>query len=178
MTYFFMKFYGRKVSAIVIVAITITHLSFIHIYRMVTDWGGWSLEVTTIYMMSLCKFSSIAFNYEDGGKDDSEIKSSYHRSKKIVERPSLLETFGFVFYFPSSLCGPSFEFIDFKKFVELTGEYENIPQKQAFKKAGKEFLQALACMAFTFKCLPIFDLLYCASDDYGNRSMAYKVIIN
>ena len=48
---------------------------------MITDWGGWSLDVSTIYMMSLCKFSSIAFNYEDGAKEDSEIKSKYHRSK-------------------------------------------------------------------------------------------------
>ncbi len=80
-TYLFIKFFGRKVSSLVIVAITITHLSFIHIYRMLIDWGGWNLDVSTIYMMSVCKFSSIAFNYEDGGKEDSEIKSSYHKSK-------------------------------------------------------------------------------------------------
>lgn len=48
---------------------------------MITDWGGWKMDITTIYMMSICKFSALAFSYEDGAKQDSEIKSSYHKSK-------------------------------------------------------------------------------------------------
>ncbi len=48
---------------------------------MINNYGGWEIDVTTILMMSICKFSSIAFSYEDGGKDDSLIKNSYHRSK-------------------------------------------------------------------------------------------------
>ncbi len=48
---------------------------------MIEDFGGWNLDATTIYMMSICKFSSLAFSYEDGEKKDEEIKNSYHRSK-------------------------------------------------------------------------------------------------
>jgi lysophospholipid acyltransferase len=80
-TYYFIDKYGRKLSALYIVAITIAHLSALHLYRMITDFGGWQLDVTTIYMMSICKFSSLAFSYEDGGKSDSEIKSNYHKTK-------------------------------------------------------------------------------------------------
>jgi lysophospholipid acyltransferase len=44
---------------------------------MLTDYGGWNIDVTTIYMMSVCKFSMVAFSYEDGEKDDEVIKSSH-----------------------------------------------------------------------------------------------------
>jgi lysophospholipid acyltransferase len=80
-TYFFIRFFGRKLSAFWILILTVSHLSALHIKRMIVDYGGWELDYTTIYMMSICKFSQIAFSYEDGGKSDDEIKSSYHRSK-------------------------------------------------------------------------------------------------
>ena len=48
---------------------------------MKEDYGGWSLDPSVIYMMTICKFSSIAFAYDDGIKSDEEIKSSYHREK-------------------------------------------------------------------------------------------------
>ena len=41
----------------------------------------WLLGIETCYMMTICKFSSIAFNYEDGGKKEEEIYSRYHKAK-------------------------------------------------------------------------------------------------
>jgi len=43
--------------------------------------NGWTMEVDTLYMMSICKFSSLAFAYEDGAKKDEDIKNNYWRSK-------------------------------------------------------------------------------------------------
>jgi lysophospholipid acyltransferase len=80
-TYLFITFFGRKYSAFIVVIITVAHLSALHLYRMIVDYGGWKLDITTVYMMSVCKFSSVAFSYEDGEKDDAEIKSSYLISK-------------------------------------------------------------------------------------------------
>jgi lysophospholipid acyltransferase len=80
-TYLFIYFLGRKVSAFWVLILTVIHLSILHIKRMIEDFGGWNLDATTIYMMSICKFSSLAFSYEDGEKKDEEIKNSYHRSK-------------------------------------------------------------------------------------------------
>ena len=58
-----------------------THLSAVHIYRMINDYGGWEIDITAILMMSICKFSSLAFSYEDGMKKDEDFKNSFHRSK-------------------------------------------------------------------------------------------------
>ena len=57
------------------------HLTSVQLKRMVDDFAGWEIDVSTILMMSICKFSSIAFSYEDGMKEDSVLKNSYHRSK-------------------------------------------------------------------------------------------------
>ncbi len=44
---------------------------------MMTNYASWSLGVETCYMMSICKFSSIAFNYEDGDKEESKLKTYF-----------------------------------------------------------------------------------------------------
>jgi lysophospholipid acyltransferase len=80
-TYLFITFLGRKVSAFWVLIFTVSHLSFLHIKRMIEDYGGWSMDATTIYMMSICKFSAMTFAYEDGGKDESQIKNKFHKSK-------------------------------------------------------------------------------------------------
>ena len=48
---------------------------------MMDTYGGWSIDIDALYMLSICKFSSIAFSYEDGAKNDEEIKSNYLKSK-------------------------------------------------------------------------------------------------
>jgi hypothetical protein len=49
--------------------ITIGAMSFLslyHIYRMVTDYGSWRIDVATVFMVFVCKYSSFAFAYQDG----------------------------------------------------------------------------------------------------------------
>ena len=82
-TYFFMKFFGRKYSAWYVLIFAISHLSFLHIYRMYTNFSGWGVDTSMIYMMCVCKFTTIAFCYEDGGKEEQDIKNKYHRDKYI-----------------------------------------------------------------------------------------------
>ncbi len=80
-THYFISNYGRKLSAFWILIVTLIHISYIHISRMLEDFGGWNLDVSTIYMMSVVKFSAMAFSYEDGEKPDDKIESSYLREK-------------------------------------------------------------------------------------------------
>jgi hypothetical protein len=81
-TFLFINFFGRKFSAFYLVLINIAHLSLLHIRRMRNEYGEWSIGVDTVYMMSICKFSSIAFNYEDGDENrKQELKSKYLKEK-------------------------------------------------------------------------------------------------
>jgi hypothetical protein len=80
-TYFFIYFFGRKVSAAYIIAFSVLHLLYLHLKLFLYKYGDWSLGIETLYMMSICKFSSIAFNYEDGDKEEKELISKYFMAK-------------------------------------------------------------------------------------------------
>jgi hypothetical protein len=80
-THFFISFLGRRYSAFYVLVFNILYLSALHINKMIRIYGQWGIEVNAIYMMSICKFSSVAFAFEDGGKKEEEIKSSYHKAK-------------------------------------------------------------------------------------------------
>lgn len=82
-TYLFLKFFGRKVSGFYLLAFTFLHLSYLHIKRMIEDYGGWQLDISVIYMMTIIKFSSLAFSYEDGAKNHSDLKCTYHKKKYL-----------------------------------------------------------------------------------------------
>ncbi len=66
--YAIIKIRGRKSGAIVTI-FSIVFLSIYHIQRMVADYGSWVLDITTILMSSVCKYSLFAYSYDDGGKD-------------------------------------------------------------------------------------------------------------
>lgn len=80
-TYLFLRFYGRKLSPFYILGLTVAHLSYLHVYRMIVDYGGWKMDISLIYMMSICKFSAIAFSYEDGAFNDKDLSDKYMKAK-------------------------------------------------------------------------------------------------
>ena len=40
-----------------------------------------SIDIDSLYMMIICKFSSLGFAYEDGEKHDEDIQNNYWKSK-------------------------------------------------------------------------------------------------
>lgn len=68
--YAIIKLKGRKCGALV-TGLSITALSIYHIYRLVVDYGSWILDISTILMSMVCKYSLFAYSYEDGGKHNS-----------------------------------------------------------------------------------------------------------
>ena len=52
---------GKKVTLI-----SLALLSVYHIYRMITDYGNWSIDISTIMMSNVNKYSFFAYSYQDG----------------------------------------------------------------------------------------------------------------
>ena len=89
-TYYFIYFFGRKVSPVYVLLGVFLHLSILNIHRMIFDYGGWSIDdISTIYLVLVAKYSSFAFSYHDGGVPLNEIennnftKTSYRRNAHI-----------------------------------------------------------------------------------------------
>ncbi len=60
--YGLIKLKGRNSGAL-ITATTIIALSIYHIYRLIVDYGSWTLDVSTILMSMVCKYSLFAYAY-------------------------------------------------------------------------------------------------------------------
>ncbi len=159
--YIFISIFGRKISPFFVLIITIMHLSALNIYRMFVDYGGWTIDdPTTIYMMTVCKFSSLAFSYEDGKKEDKDFKSDHHRKYKIVEKPSLVELFSYIYFYPTALIGPFIEYKDFITFINEEDCYKNLEKNfgYIFISGCKEFVLSFVFMglyAFIFPKIPM-----------------------
>jgi len=174
-TYFFMKYYGRKKSAFFVFIITFLYLSSLHIYRMMFFYGIWTADdITTIFMMTICKYSSMAFSYEDGEKDDKDLKNNHWRLYKIKEMPSLFEILCYIFYFPSSVMGPVFEYKDFIDFIHLKGCYERMNFSTTLFFGFIELIFAFISMGFYALFSSKYPLSYAGTIDFGNKSLLYK----
>lgn len=118
-----------------------THLSILHLYRMYYDYGGWSMDITTIYMMSVCKFTAFAYCYADGGREESSLLPRY----KIyaVKSYTVLEYASYIFFYSTCIMGPFFEFKDYKDFIHLRNDYENIPKLRSILTGLKKLAISL-----------------------------------
>ena len=177
-TYEFIKLYGRKYSAFYVFISSLLYLSFLHIKRMFEDYGGWKIDdPTTIYMMSICKFSSLAFSYEDGGKDIKDLKNNHHKEYRVVNKPTLLEVLSFIYFYPTSILGPSIEYKDFINFINETDCYSDLNNNiyYIFKNGLFYFLFSIFLMGFyaiVSNKLPIGRFV---EKEFGNHSLLYTL---
>ena len=178
-TYFFINFYGRKLTAYYVFIFSLLYLSGLHIKRIFFEFGEWRADdPTIIYMMSICKFSSLAFSYEDGEKDINELKNNHHKEYRIVEKPTLLEVLSFIYFYPTSIIGPSIEFKDFINFINETGEYADLKGNffYIFRNGLLYLLISFGEMAFyaiISNKLPVEDVV---KEEFGKHSFLYTIV--
>ncbi len=91
-----------------------------------------------------------------------------------METPTLLETFSYMFYYSSSLMGPSFEFQDFRQFINLEGPFRDIPMKSAIIAGLTELLKSFLNILSVVFLLSKYNYLYCLSKEFDERSYLFK----
>lgn len=64
----------RDLQHKVVFVFTLLYLSGSHIYRMITNFGGWDMDITTYTMILTCKLSALGFCYRDGMFSDDDLK--------------------------------------------------------------------------------------------------------
>jgi hypothetical protein len=132
--YGIIKVKGRNCGALV-TGITIIALSVYHIQRMIVDYGSWILDISTILMSMVCKYSLFAYAYQDGGQAKDKL-SEHQEQFKLVELPSLYKYLVYCQFLPTSIIGTAVEYKDFEEFMELKEPFKNIPTNQIWKKVG------------------------------------------
>ena len=175
-TYLFIQYYGRKHSAFYVLIGSLLYLSYLHIKRMFRTDKSWKVDdPTTIYMMSICKFSSLAFSYEDGMKKDEEIINSHHREYRVYEKPSLLEVLSYIYFYPTSIIGPSLEYKDFNNFMLETDCYSRLGENIYYilTQGTLYFLGSFVSMAFYAIIAQKLPVAKVVEEDFGQHNLLY-----
>eukprot|EP01113_Clastostelium_recurvatum_P026253 TRINITY_DN3152_c0_g2_i3.p1 TRINITY_DN3152_c0_g2~~TRINITY_DN3152_c0_g2_i3.p1 ORF type:complete len:490 (-),score=107.59 TRINITY_DN3152_c0_g2_i3:21-1490(-) len=101
----------------VVFVFVMSYISGSHIYRMYTDYMGWTLDYTGSQMVVTLKLISLAFNYYDGHRKDTHRMTDEMKRRSIRVLPNLLEYYGFIYFFPTFLAGPPMEITDYLSYM-------------------------------------------------------------
>ncbi|KAJ3080235.1 lysophospholipid acyltransferase, partial [Quaeritorhiza haematococci] len=132
---YFVTLWGRKNpwTPVLVFIYAMGHLSWNHLHAQIFSHDDARLDHTTPMMVSVIKLTSFAWCAHDGAKlkkEKDENGKDLHPSQKrraIVEMPSLIEYLGYMFFFGGFLVGPSFEFKDYKDFIDQRPPFDSIP---------------------------------------------------
>lgn len=95
----------------------LVHLSASHIIRMIDNFGGFDLDISTYNMLQVCKLSALAFCYKDGGEKDENITAE-QKKKRVKQLPNLFELASYTFYVQACALGVFFEYSDYIRFIK------------------------------------------------------------
>ncbi|KAF2666381.1 MBOAT family protein [Microthyrium microscopicum] len=91
------------------------HMSISHIYRQIkNDPNG--VDITGAQMVLVMKLTSFCWNVHDGRLKDEDL-SDFQKERAIKAMPDLLDFFGYVFFFPSLMAGPAFDYVEYTKYI-------------------------------------------------------------
>ncbi|KAH8653650.1 MBOAT, membrane-bound O-acyltransferase family-domain-containing protein [Xylariales sp. PMI_506] len=77
------------------------------------------IDITGAQMVLVMKLSAFCWNVFDGTLPDDQL-SDFQKSRRITKLPNLLDFAGYVLFFPSLLVGPSFDYNEYKGWIDCT----------------------------------------------------------
>ncbi|KAG0262949.1 lysophospholipid acyltransferase [Actinomortierella ambigua] len=98
--------------------VVMLHMTANHFIRQYNDPRGYQIDHTGAQMIMTMKLTSWAFSVEDGRRNPKDL-SRHQQLQAIQEFPPLLHYLSYIFFFPAVLVGPSFDYADYIRFVNL-----------------------------------------------------------
>ncbi|CAG8478236.1 12032_t:CDS:2 [Acaulospora morrowiae] len=89
-----------------------------HINRQLNHLSYDKFDLTSSQMVLVIKLTSFAFNVYDGRRP-LHVLSSDQKRKSIPSMPPILEFLGYVYFFGGVFTGPAFEFMEYRRFVNM-----------------------------------------------------------
>lgn len=94
------------------------HMSISHIARQNANDPS-SVDITGAQMVLVMKMTAFAWNVADGALPE-EGQSDLQKDRRLNQLPNLLDFAGYVFFFPSLLIGPAFDFAEYRRWLDCT----------------------------------------------------------
>lgn len=94
------------------------HMSINHIDRQRANDKS-AVDITGAQMVMVMKLSSFCWNIHDGRLPKDQLSDSQKYSA-ITKFPGIVDYLGYVLFFPSLFAGPSFEYVDYRRWIDTT----------------------------------------------------------
>lgn len=127
-TYLLAKYVKSPLMPWVVFVFVMGHLTVNHIERYYSPEQKGSdgrMDITGSQMVLVMKLSAFGWNVHDGRRPSSEL-SSLQKDRALTKLPPLLDYLTYVFFFPSLMAGPSFDYSEFRRWLDFSifeGEY-------------------------------------------------------
>lgn len=168
-------------------AFVMGHLLLNHIYAQlfVEHYNPDIIDITGAQMVLCMKLSSFGWNVYDGRFPDAQL-SVFQKDRAIRQHPALLDFLAYAFYFPSLLTGPSYDYAEFHRWIDLSmfDVTINDPAKTRRKKrriprsgrvAGLKFVQGVAWIVLWVKISSYFSLTFAQSPEFRHEYFSYRI---
>jgi len=124
--YFLAKYVQRKYVGWTLTAFSLAFIIYLHIERMIVDYGGWHIRVDTTAMLQCIHLSSFGWDYTDGGENPEKL--SREQKKNAIDKfPSFIEFIAAAVCPTQAFAGPSSNYVDFRDYIYQYGIYKHIP---------------------------------------------------
>ncbi|KAI1002456.1 Lysophospholipid acyltransferase [Podosphaera aphanis] len=114
----------------IVFVFVMAHLSISHLARQFVDDPG-VVDISGAQMILAIKLTSFAWNIADGRLPEKCL-SKFQKEKAIRKLPSILDFCGFIMFFPSLFAGPAFDYVDYKRWLDMA-IFEELTEKDSSK---------------------------------------------
>jgi hypothetical protein len=174
--YAMMAFLPRKTQAPVVMVWVLAYLSYNHLLSILYRFGSMNMDISTYTMLLTCKLSALAYCYQDGMTESAKLNKD-QRDRMVVNFPTPLEFASYVWYAQACALGVFFEFSDYKRFIERTHEYKNVPCP--IIPSLKWLAQGILCLVLFQIASPYFfvEMTFSAEyqKEYAEFSFVYRI---
>ncbi|RCH97814.1 lysophospholipid acyltransferase [Rhizopus azygosporus] len=166
-SYFFMKYTNSAWTNFIIV---MASMCVCHIGRILKGFeGDTDLDYSGAMMILTIKLSSFGFNVLDGRLAESKNLSAHNQQMKISSYPSFIQYFGWVFFFPGFLAGPTCEYMDYIRFIETR------VQTSTWKPALMRLSKSFAFIAALVYLGPTYNFFQALQPAWSHKSFWSKI---
>ncbi|ANB14943.1 Ale1p [Sugiyamaella lignohabitans] len=96
------------------------HLFINHVEAQIKpDFDVNVIDITGAQMVLCMKLSSFGWNVYDGTLSESSL-SELQKDRAVRKHPSLIEFLSYAFFFPSLMTGPSYDYMEFARWMDLS----------------------------------------------------------
>lgn len=172
-TYLITRYFKSDLMPVLNLIFVMGHLALNHFsLQFFQVYDSTKIDITGAQMILVMKLSAFGWNIHDGRKPPSEL-SSLQRAYAVREHPSFLSFVSFAFFYPSLLTGPSFEFVDYQKWLN-SDMFSDLPDSKKPGKKRKRAIPKSGRVAFYRVCQAIgWLLLWQKSTDYVQSSYLF-----